>query len=173
VHPVYKLTLQFVYGVIYLLFEAFPFVFTIPHHMNAGVSGLMFLPLPIGGALAVTCVSNLIHYLYVYLIALYFPQYILIFNPRYERAVASHAPRPVPPEFRLEMAIIAAPLFAIAFFWFAWTSFPSIPFAIPMLSVLLMGFSICWIFVSTSNLLQHSYMLLIMLIPKSFLYSTI
>jgi hypothetical protein len=38
------------YGCIYLLFEAYPIVFTEGHHLNAGISGLMFLPISIGGA---------------------------------------------------------------------------------------------------------------------------
>lgn len=46
-------------------------------------------------------------------------QYVFYFNPRYIRAADEYAPYPVPPEFRLEMAIIAAPLFSISFFWFA------------------------------------------------------
>jgi hypothetical protein len=46
-------------------------------------------------------------------------QYLLIFNPRYEREVLKHAPHPVPPEFRLELGIYAAPLFVVSFFWFA------------------------------------------------------
>jgi tryptophan-rich sensory protein len=50
---------QFVYGCIYLLFEAYPVVFTKGHNLNAGVSGLMFLPLPIGGILAVITVCKL------------------------------------------------------------------------------------------------------------------
>jgi hypothetical protein len=32
-------TWQFVYGCVYLLFEAFPIVFEVGHHMNAGESG--------------------------------------------------------------------------------------------------------------------------------------
>jgi len=46
-------------------------------------------------------------------------KYIFIFNPRYEKEVARCAPHPVPPEFRLEMAMFASPFFAISFFWFA------------------------------------------------------
>jgi hypothetical protein len=118
-----------VYGCLYLLFEAYPLVFTEGHHFNLGVSGLMFLPLALGGFFAVLA-------------------YLFIFNPRYEKAAAKYAPKPVPPEFRLEMACIASPLFAIAFFWFAWTSYPSISFWAPMMAGGLIGFSICWIFVS-------------------------
>jgi hypothetical protein len=44
----------------------------------------------------------------------------LFFNPRYQREAARLAPKPVPPEFRLEMALIAAPLYVVAFFWFGY-----------------------------------------------------
>lgn len=70
---------QFIYGCIYLLFEAYPIVFTEGHHFNAGISGLMFLPLFIGGALAVGT-------------------YLLWWNPRYERLAKEFAPALVPPE---------------------------------------------------------------------------
>ena len=59
-----------------------------------------------------------------------------------------HKPNRVPPEQRLELAIYAAPLFAIAFFWFGWTSYPSISFWAPAMSGVLMGCSVVWIFVS-------------------------
>lgn len=74
-------------------------MFTQGHHLNAGLSGLMFLPIMVGGAVAVT-IS------------------VLVFNPRYEREAARLAPHPVPPEYRLEMALFAAPLYVVAFFWF-------------------------------------------------------
>ena len=48
--------MSFVYGCLYLLFEAYPIAFTEGHHFNAGISGLMFLPLPIGGMFAVITV---------------------------------------------------------------------------------------------------------------------
>ena len=52
--------MSFVYGCIYLLFEAYPIVFTEAHHFNAGISGLMFLPIALGGTLAVISVSHVI-----------------------------------------------------------------------------------------------------------------
>jgi hypothetical protein len=45
------------YGCIYLLFEAYPIVFTQGHHLNLGISGLMFLPVSIGGIVGVLLVS--------------------------------------------------------------------------------------------------------------------
>ncbi|KAE9408218.1 MFS general substrate transporter [Gymnopus androsaceus JB14] len=127
--------MSFVYGCLYLLFEAYPIVF---ERFNAGLQGLCFLPLLIGGAVGVTL-------------------YVLIFNPRYEREVARCAPNPVPPEFRLEMILIAAPLYAASFFWFAWTSYPSVSFWAPMMAGGLMGFSINWIFLGLFNYIVDSF----------------
>ncbi|EKM58431.1 uncharacterized protein PHACADRAFT_159539 [Phanerochaete carnosa HHB-10118-sp] len=92
---------------VYLLFEAYPIVFAIGHHMNAGILGLMFLPIFLGGTFVVL-------------------SYLMLWKPRYERLAVQHAPSPVRPEFHLEQAICVAPLFATAFFWFGWTSYPHI-----------------------------------------------
>ncbi|KAJ7487470.1 MFS general substrate transporter [Mycena galericulata] len=131
--------MSFVYGCLYINFEAYPIVFTEGHHLNAGISGLMFLPIMLGGAVAVT-IS------------------VLVFNPRYEREAARLAPHAVPPEFRLEMALFAAPIYAVAFFWFGWTSFPSVSLWAPLMSGLAMGFAISWIFLSFFNYIIDTYL---------------
>ncbi|CAE7156491.1 unnamed protein product [Rhizoctonia solani] len=100
------LYMSFIYGCVYLLFAAYPIVFTQGHHLNAGASGLMFLPL-FGGGIAGVVV------------------YLVFFNPIYTKLIHKFAPKPVPPEYRLDMALLAAPLYAISFFWFGWTSYPS------------------------------------------------
>ena len=140
--------LQFVYGCLYLLFEAYPIVFTMGHGFNAGISGLMLLPIPIGGAAAVVLVCFDYRPL-IKSIGLTRSQYSMYYNPRYEAEAAKLAPRPVPPEFRLHMAFIAGPLFSVSFFWFGWTSFPSISYWAPLMAGLLMGFAIQLIFVSS------------------------
>ncbi|KAF9480085.1 MFS general substrate transporter [Pholiota conissans] len=126
------LYMSFVYGCLYLLFTAYPIVFTQGHHFNSGISGLMFLPLPLGGAIAVVL-------------------YSLYYNPKYEKEAVRVSPKPVPPEFRLEMMLYGGPFFASSYFWFAWTSFPKILYWAPMMSGLLMGFSIQLISVSGTN----------------------
>jgi hypothetical protein len=45
--------MSFVYGVVYLLFEAYPFVFIENHGFNSGENGLAFLGFFSGGALMV------------------------------------------------------------------------------------------------------------------------
>ncbi|KZO99101.1 MFS general substrate transporter [Calocera viscosa TUFC12733] len=132
--------MSFIYGCIYLLFEAFPIVFTIGHRMNEGVSGLMFLPLFLGG-----CAGT--------------ASYLLVFNPRYEKYIARFAPKVVPPEFRLEMAFVGAPVFAVGFFWFGWTSYPSISFWSPMMATSFLGFGVVLIFLSLFNYIVDAYLM--------------
>ncbi|KAK0478276.1 MFS general substrate transporter [Armillaria novae-zelandiae] len=116
--------MSFVYGCLYLLFEAYPIVFTKGHHFSAGMTGLAFLPILIGAASAVVV-------------------YLLVFNPQYERLMEQYSPHPVPPEHRLTMSLYASPLFAVAFFWFA---YPHVTYWAPLLSGWLIGFSIMGIF---------------------------
>lgn len=131
--------MQFVYGTTYLLFEAYPIVFAQGHGQNAGVLGLMYIPVFLGGACATVA-------------------YVWIFNPRYERLVARYAPHAVPPEFRLEPAQWAAPLFAGSFFWFGWTSYPSISFWAPMMSGLALGCGTVAIFVALYNYVVDAHL---------------
>lgn len=49
---------------------------------------------------------------------LYITQYLIIFAPHYAEAVQRHAPHPVPPEIRLDLAMWGAPILVITFFWF-------------------------------------------------------
>ncbi|KAA1468797.1 MFS general substrate transporter [Dentipellis sp. KUC8613] len=131
--------MSFLSGCLYLLFEAYPIVFTEGHHFDAGVSGLMFLPIFVGGVLGVLI-------------------YLVFFEPRYEKLVVRHAPEPVPAESRLEMTMLGAPLFAISFFWFGWTSYPSISYWSPMLAGGLMGLGIFCIFLSLFNYVIDTYL---------------
>ena len=75
--------------------------------------------------------------------------YMSLVNPRYARSRDAYAPKPVPPEVRLPMAVVGGLLFSVGFFWFGWTSFPSISYWAPMLAGGLFGFSITLIFVRT------------------------
>ena len=94
------LFMSLIYGVLYLLFEAYPIVFGPGgHNFNEGIQGLMFLPLFIGGFCA--CLGNL-----------------FFFNPRYIKAMEKHAPKLPPPEIRLEQACVGGVAFAAAFFWY-------------------------------------------------------
>lgn len=84
--------------------------------------------------------------------------YLTIFNPRYERSMKEFAPYPVPPEFRLEVCMVAAPVFAISFFWFGWTSYPSVSFWAPLAAGIPLGASILFIFLGLFNYIIDAYL---------------
>ncbi|KAJ1029291.1 hypothetical protein NDA13_002542 [Ustilago tritici] len=135
--------LSFVYGVVYLLFEAYPIVFSLGHGFNAGISGVMFVPFFLGGCAAVAL-------------------YIAYFNPRYSRTadkLKSEGVNRVPPEERLYPIMLAGPCLAIAFFWFGWTSYPSISFWSPMMAGSLIGFGVLFCFLGVFNYLIDVYLM--------------
>ncbi|CBQ72236.1 probable mfs-multidrug-resistance transporter [Sporisorium reilianum SRZ2] len=134
--------LSFVYGVVYLLFEAFPIVFRVGHGFNAGVSGLMFLGFFFGGCAAVVL-------------------YVVYFNPKYARQadeLKAQGINRVPPEERLCPIMLSGPCLTIAFFWFGWTSFPSISYWSPLLAGSLIGFGVLFCFLGVSNYLIDVYL---------------
>lgn len=46
------------------------------------------------------------------------PFYLRSWNPKYTKEMHKRAPKMVPPEERLKPLLIAAPLLAVAFFWY-------------------------------------------------------
>lgn len=132
--------MSFVYGCVYLLFEAYPVVFTVGHGFQPGVLGSTYLPLVAG---SITGVFG----------------YLLIFHPQYEAAMDKHKAGLVSPEIRLNLAMSGAPLFAITFFWFGWTSYPSISYWAPMMAGALMGLSSIWIFLALFNYIIDVYLI--------------
>ncbi|KAL1405775.1 hypothetical protein Q8F55_007448 [Vanrija albida] len=131
--------MAFVYGVVYLLFEAFPFVFIKVHHFNTGENGLAFLGFFTGGALCTIF-------------------YIVVIDARYRKYLASIAPTPPAPEKRLELCMGCAWLLVIAMFWFGWTAYPSIHWISPVLAGGLMGISVFGLFVSLFNYIIDVYL---------------
>lgn len=132
------LFMAFLYGVVYLLFEALPIVFGEGYGFSAGVVGLMFIPFALGA-----CVGVLF--------------YIVVFFPRYAHKVDNAPGNQVAPEERLPMAMLGAPVLTIGFFWFAWTSDPNISFWAPMLSTALLGFGIFFVFQGLFNFMIDAY----------------
>ncbi|KAK4684849.1 MFS transporter, DHA1 family, multidrug resistance protein, partial [Tremellales sp. Uapishka_1] len=131
--------MSFVYGVVYLLFEAYPFVFVENHGFNVGEEGLMFLAFFVGGAISVVL-------------------FLVIIEPRYQRHSKKVAPEMPRPEKRLELCIIAGWCMVVALFWFGWTSYASISWVSPMLAGGLLGVAILGIFVSLFNYVIDVYL---------------
>ncbi|KAG8836048.1 hypothetical protein FRC17_010512 [Serendipita sp. 399] len=131
--------MSFVYGLLYLLFLAYPVVFVVGHHFNALESGLTFLPLFLGGVIAIFA-------------------YIFLFAPRYQKVSEAYNGR-APPEARLPMAKWGGIILGVSMLWFGWTSYPSISVWPPILAGLGIGASVVLLFLSLFNYLIDAYLL--------------
>lgn len=97
--PIILLTsiyMSFIYGIVYALLEAYPYVFETVYGMSPGIAGIAFIGLIIGQVLACT--------------------FIVSQHSVYIRMLSMNNNVPVP-EWRLLPTIIGAPVFTIGIFW--------------------------------------------------------
>ena len=114
--------ISFIYGILYLFFEAFPVSFQEQRGWNDGVGALPFLSIMIGVILgsAVLVVST---------------------KTRFARKYRENGNRIVPEE-RLPPMILGAVALPIGLFWFAWTSNPHIIWVPQVIGSVLAGMGI-------------------------------
>lgn len=137
------LYISFVYGTLYLLFDAYPVVFMEPeprgHGMKPGSVGLVFLGYFVG---------SLVGAAYA----------ILVDNRHYIKKLNENGGKPPAPEIRLCMAMFGAPLLVISLFWFAWTSYPSISFWSPLVAGGMFGCAMYTIFLGLMVYMTEVYL---------------
>jgi len=127
-----------IYGILYMLFGAFPIVYRGGRHWNEGVSGLPFIAVAIGIFMAI---------LYV----------ILYDNKQYMKRVVASGVGYTTPEARLPMCIVGGIVLPIGLFWFAWTNGPSVHWSVSVIASIPFGFGMVLIFLSIMNYLIDSY----------------
>ncbi|ORY88065.1 major facilitator superfamily domain-containing protein [Leucosporidium creatinivorum] len=137
---VITLYMSFVYGIVYLLFEAIPIIFVQQHGLNSGEAGLVFLALLFGGVTSVLL-------------------YIFYFNPDYKKIHHSLQGRPVPPEVRLKALAYAAPLMPISMLIVAFTSYSNLSIAGPIIGIWLLGGCVLFVFLACFNYIIDCYLM--------------
>lgn len=111
-------------GTLYLFFGAFPLVFGGNHGFTAAQTGLSFLGIFVG--MVAACLTDpLFHNNYVRLIK--------------EREIATGEIGGSEPEYRLPPAIIGAVIVPIGLFIFAWTTFASVHWIVPIIGSAIFG----------------------------------
>lgn len=125
-----------IYGTVFLFNEAFPLVFGDVHGFNAGEVGLSFSGLCIGSIVG----------------ALIYP----LQERYYHRAVARNDGKSVP-EARMWMARWGACLLPASLFWFAWTSFKSVHWIVPIIASSFYGLGIYIVILSFLCYVVDSY----------------
>ncbi|KAJ6483623.1 MFS polyamine transporter [Mycena vitilis] len=133
------LYLSLVYGVLYGLFEAFPIIFIEKRGFTIGQNGLIFLGVGIGTTFGALLNVHL--------------------GRKYPQLIKHWRGFP-PPEERLIGGMVGSCAFVIGIFWLGWTGqYSSVPWYVPGLSTVLVGMSVCMIFISFLSYLVETYLM--------------
>lgn len=127
---------SFIYGLLFLLIEAYPIVFRDIRGYGPVVSTLPYLGIFVGTLLAV-CVN-------------------LLNNPYYIKAVKRNKGRPVP-EARLPPMVVGGFLLSGGLFWFGWTAAPRYSWVLPVVGGSLIGAGFNIVFQQCLNFLVDTY----------------
>ena len=106
-------------GILYLFFGAFPLVFGTNHGFNLWQIGLTFLGLLFGNLIA--CFFN----------PSWHKNWMWLIRKMKEKHGADYKPEP---ELRLPPAMVGSVLVTVALFWFAWTTYPSVHWIVPIIA---------------------------------------
>ncbi|KIW99538.1 uncharacterized protein Z518_11277 [Rhinocladiella mackenziei CBS 650.93] len=125
-----------IYGILYMLFAAFPIVYQQGRGWNSGIGGLAFLGIMVGMLFAVA--------------------YTIPDNKRYVKILSRHDGF-ASPEARLPPCLIGSVALPVGLFWFAWTNYPSIHWMVSIAAGVPFGFGMVLVFLSIMNYLIDSY----------------
>ncbi|VUC32560.1 unnamed protein product [Clonostachys rosea] len=129
-------------GILYLFFGAFPLIFHTHHHFNLWQVGLSFLGIGVGliaGVLTDPVWSRVrLHYVSIL-------------------AESSGKPSNGEPEFRLPPAIFGSLLVPLGLFVFAWTTYPSIHWIVPIVGSAVFGMGNILVFTGIFAFLVDAY----------------
>jgi MFS family permease len=118
-----------VYGTLYMLFAAYPIVYTEYRGWSLGIGGLAFLGVLIGMNIAL-----------VY--------YVFVENKMYQRKVDKANGGLLPPEARLMAAMVGGVALPVGLFWFSWTNSPTLPWQASVAAGIPFGFGMVLTFLS-------------------------
>ncbi|KAH8807994.1 MFS multidrug transporter [Xylogone sp. PMI_703] len=130
-----SLYMAFLYGILYLDFTAYPFVYKETRGWSPGIAGLSFLGMCVGMFFATLAspLINRIHGVYV-------------------RRLGG-----TQPEARLPHLIPLAWLLPLSLFWFAWTAGPPIHWLVGISSGIIYGFALIIVFLGITSYLTDCY----------------
>ncbi|KAF5535511.1 major facilitator superfamily transporter [Fusarium mexicanum] len=130
--------ISIIYGTMYMCFAAFPIVFQQGRGWSQGIGGLAFTGIVIGVILSIISFA--------------------FEDKRYARA-AQRRGAPMEPEDRLPPAIMGSLLIPIGLFWFAWTTFPSVHWIVPIIGTVFFAWGLVLVFMALLNYLIDSYVI--------------
>lgn len=133
-----SLYVSIVYGTLYMFFAGFPIVFQYTRGWSQGIAGLPFVGVAIGVCLATLAAG--------------------VDNKRYVRlcAEAEAGGGTVEPEARLSTAMVGSFVIPTGLFLFAWTTYPSVHWIVPIIGAVLFSCGLVMVFISLMSYLVDS-----------------
>ncbi|EPE30256.1 MFS general substrate transporter [Glarea lozoyensis ATCC 20868] len=144
-----KMWVAFSWAVLYLTFAAIPLIFETSHNFSLQQANSVFAAMMVGATLATVLSIYQDRLLARYLLHSSKNQ---TSTSKFRNAIDLSSP-----EARLYFACIESALLPIGLFWFGWTSFPSVPWIVPALSVACSTMGIYSIYLATFNYLADTY----------------
>lgn len=132
-----SLYMAIIYGILYMLFAAYPIIFQIVRGWSEGKGGLAFMGILIG-----------ILFAEAYTFPIYF---------WYKKKTLANAPRPLAPEARLPPSFPGCVALPAGLFWFAWTAAPPTHWMAPIAAGVPFGFGMVAVFLPIFSYLVDSY----------------
>ncbi|PWY65503.1 MFS general substrate transporter [Aspergillus eucalypticola CBS 122712] len=129
-----SLYMAFIYGILYLDFTAYPIVYEQSRGWTSGISGLSFLGMGTGMAIA-TIASPYVNKIHA--------TYVTKLGPE--------------PEARLPHIIVLSWLIPASLFWFGWTAMPPTHWIVGIISGAPFGFSLILLFLAITSYLTDCY----------------
>ncbi|KAH9928371.1 MFS general substrate transporter [Fomitopsis serialis] len=123
-------------GILYLAFQAFPIIFEGNHGFSMQETGLSFIGIGVGMVIAVACQP--------------------LWNRFNARMREKHNGHP-PPETGLIVGQVGGILAPIGLFWLAFTTYPGVPWIVPIIASVPFGAGIVFIFTSVFTYLVVAY----------------
>lgn len=133
-----SLYMAFIYGVLFLDFTAYPIVFQRARGWSLGISGLSFLGIGLGMAIA----------------ALLSPLVDRIHARYFHKLGGPASPRP---EARLPHLVIVSWFLPLGLLWFGWTALPPTPWAWSIAAGVPFGFGLVMLFLGITGYLTDCY----------------
>ncbi|KAI9927578.1 hypothetical protein MW887_003197 [Aspergillus wentii] len=134
-----SLYVSIVYGTLYMFFAGFPIVFQYTRGWSQGIAGLPFVGVAIGVCLATLAAG--------------------VDNKHYVRlcAEAEAGGGTVEPEARLSTAMVGSFVIPTGLFLFAWTTYPSVHWIVPIIGAVIFSCGLVMVFISLMSYLVDSY----------------
>ena len=133
-----SLYMAIVYGILYLLFTTFTFVFEQHYGFNPNTVGLVYIGLGIGMLLGLFVLGATSDRLMMYL-------------------AKKHNGGKLKPEYRLPLLMYAGPFVPIGLFIYGWAAQNSVQWAVPLLGTLFVGVGMIALFMCINTYLVDAY----------------